>query len=122
MTQWISFQSTTHGPTHQQIFHWTFLHPNPIARTHYIATFRHILHVLDEELADKEWLVGGKCSAADLSFFSFQSRVGFIMGGDAPDFERELVHVGGWYGRMKGRGAVGKVLREHREVLRGLGF
>jgi len=66
--------------------------------------------------------VGGKCSAADLSFFSFQSRVGFIMGDDAPDFKREFVHVGGWYGRMRGRGKVAKVLGEHREVLRGLGF
>lgn len=80
------------------------------------------MHVLNEELAHKEWLVGGKCSAADLNFFSFQSRIAFIMKDDAPDMEREYPHVEAWYERMLQRGSVKKVLRDHQEVLRSLGF
>lgn len=69
-----------------------------------------------------EWLVGGKCSAADLSFFSFQSRVGFIMKNDAPDVAREYPNVDEWYKRMLKREAVRKVLEDHEDVLKGLGF
>ena len=80
--------------------------------------FRRVLGLLNDELADKEWLIGGKCSAADLSYVPFQSRVAAIMGADAPDMDVEFPKVEGWFKRMVGRGTVGKVLRERDEALR----
>ena len=46
-----------------------------------------VLRGLDDELAGKEWLVGGRCSAADLSYVPFTVRMDAIMGGDKPDRE-----------------------------------
>ncbi len=68
------------------------------------------------------WLVGGKCSAADLSFFSFQSRIGFIMREDTPDLSKEYPNVEKWYQRMLERECVKKVLGDHLAVLKSLGF
>ena len=56
--------------------------------------------------------MGGKCSAADLSFVPFHSRLAAIMGDDKPDMEREFSNVDKWYRRMLERGAVKKVLGE----------
>ncbi|KAL6722033.1 Transcriptional regulator ure2 [Lecanora helva] len=122
MRQWLQFQTTTHGPVLQRIFHWTFHDSNPSARAGYVKDFRRVLKVLDDELADKDWLVGNKCSAADLSFVPFHSRIGFIMKEDAPHMETEYQHVNSWYKRMMQREAVKKVLEDHYVVLQGLGF
>lgn len=81
-----------------------------------------MLQVLDDELADKQWLVGGKCSAADLSFVPFHSRMGFIVREDAPDVESEYPNVDKWYKGMVEREAVKKVLADHQVVLEKLTF
>ena len=66
MHQWLQFQNTAQGPMLQIIFRFTYTEPNPTARASYIKSFLHVLKVLDDELKEKDWLVGGKCSAADL--------------------------------------------------------
>ena len=118
MKQWLQFQVTSQGPILQQIFHWSILRSNPEARASYVADFRRILKLLDQELKQREWLVGDKCSAADLSFVPFHSRLGFIMGQDCPNVEKEFPHVERWYQRMLEREAVKKVRREHDESLK----
>ena len=120
MMQWLQFQNTAHGPVLQHVFHWSFLDTNPPAHAYYVAQFRRILKVLDNELNGKDWLVGGKCSAADLSFFSFQSRMGFIMGNAAPDLEAEFANVDAWYKRILERPKVEKVLGDHHAELKRL--
>ena len=121
LKQWMQFQTTAQGPIIQHIFRWTFTESNPDARAGYIKDLRRILKVLDDELADKEWLVGNKCSAADLSFVPFHSRLSFYMGADAPNTEVELPHLDAWYKRMTERSTVQKILKEHRAVLKDLG-
>ena len=71
---------------------------------------------MDEALRGKEWLVGGKCSAADLSYVSFHSLLPFILGEEGPDVKKEYPSVGAWYERLEGREAVRKVLEDHRAV------
>lgn len=118
MKQWLQLQTTTQGPLLQHIFHWAFLTANPTARARYVKEFRRILQVLDDELAEKQWLVGGKCSAADLSYVSFHSRIDFIMRDDAPDVAKEFPNVDTWYKRMGERAAVKKVLADHEQAFK----
>lgn len=120
MKQWLEYQVTTQGPVLQRIFHWTFQKPNPTARASYVKDFRHVLQILNDELADKEWLVGDKCSAADLSIVPFHSRLSSIMGDDKPNIEVEYPHVAAWYKRMLERDTVQKVLADHGQVFKDL--
>ena len=113
MKQWLQFQTTTQGPVLQHIFHFTLLEPNPAARAVAVKDFRRVLQVLNDELDGKKWLVGDKCSAADLSFVAFHSRLEFIMRDDAPKVEAEFPNVDAWYKRMTERAAVQKVLGDH---------
>ena len=76
--------------------------------------------MLNDELADKQWLVGDKCSAADLSYVPFQSRIDALMGNDRPDMAGEYPHVDAWYKRMLGRASVQKVLGDRDEALKRL--
>ena len=120
MKQWLQFQTTTQGPTLQHIFHWAFIDSNPAARAGYVNDFRRVLQVLNDELADKRWLVGDKCSAADLSFVPFHNGIGFVMRDDKPDMELEFPHLDAWFKRMLQRPAVQKVLADREEALKGL--
>ena len=116
MKQWLQFQTTTQGPVLQGVFHWAFVEPDPQAHTSYVKNVSRILQVLDDELADIEWLVGGKCSAADLSYVPFHSRLDFIMRDAAPDVEKDFPTVDAWYKRMLERDAVRKVLKDRDEA------
>ena len=81
-----------------------------------------VLRVLEGELSDKQWLVGGKCSAADLSFVPFHARMKDIVGDDCPDVEREYPNVDAWFKRMVERESVRKVLRDREEMTKNLAF
>lgn len=72
MDQWLQYQNTTHGPTQQGLFRFKFLTPVPEAKAFYMQNMLKMYGILNKELSGTEWLVGGKCSAADLSFVSFQ--------------------------------------------------
>lgn len=121
MKQWLQFQTTTQGPVLQGVFHWAVVEPIPEARASYVKNFRRILQVLNDELADKEWLVGGKCSAADLSYVPFHSKLDFIMREAAPDVETDFPNVDAWYKRMLQRDTVQKVLNDRDEASKKLG-
>lgn len=116
MKQWLQFQTTTQGPVLQGVFRWTITEPNPEARASCVKNFCRILQVLDDELADKEWLVGGKCSAADLSYLPFHSRLEFIMRDAEPDVEKDFPNVDAWYKRMLERDAVQKMMKDRDEA------
>lgn len=123
MKQWLQFQTTTQGPVLQGVFHWAFVAHVPEARAGYVEKTRHVLRILDDELAGgKEWLVGGKCSAADLSYVPFHSKLDFIMREAAPDVEKDFPNVDAWYKRMLRRDAVRKVLEYRDEATKKLGF
>ena len=126
LKQWVYFQTTTQGPTLQHIFHWSpaFGTPNPTARAGYIKDFHRVLKVLDDELGEKGgWLVGGKCSAADLCFVPFHSRMDFIMAAERPhDMSEQYPNVDAWYKQMVQRAPVKKVMEDHRTALKGVKF
>lgn len=122
MKQWLQFQTTTQGPILQGVFHWAFVESIPEARASYVKNFRRVLQVLNDELANKEWLIGDKCSAADLSYVPFHSKLEFIMREAAPDVERDFPNVDAWYKRMLQRGTVQKILNDRDEATKKLSF
>ena len=122
MKQWLEFQNTTQGPLLQAVFHWSFVESNPQAHASYVKNFRRILQVLNDELANKEWLVGGKCSAADLSYVPFHSKLDFIMRDSAPDTQKDYPNVDAWYKRMLERDAVKKMMSDRDEASKSLSF
>lgn len=84
-------------------------HPEklPTAQERYVQETRRIIRVIDRALEGKEWLVGDKCTYADLSFI-----VWFV---DGPkyfgehwklDAERELPNYYRWLQRMMERSGV----------------
>ena len=56
----------------------------PSARERYNDEIKRVVAVLDSHLEDRHWLVGDKCTYADLSFVMWNAQVPFIMG-DAKD-------------------------------------
>ena len=122
MKQWLQFQNTAQGPMLQAVFQWAFVESNPEAHASYVKKLRRVLQVLNDELADKEWLVGGKCSAADLSYVPFHSKLDFIMREAAPDVEKDFPNVDAWYKRMLERDTVQKILKAREEATKKLSF
>ncbi|KAL8714430.1 MAG: hypothetical protein Q9220_001763 [cf. Caloplaca sp. 1 TL-2023] len=118
MHQYLQQQCTTQGPLLQLIFRYTNTEPNPSARASAVAQFRDYMRVLNDELKGKEWLVGGKCSAADLSFVAFQEGIPRIVGVESEGWGEEFGEVERWMGGLRGRGSVREVGEERGEALK----
>lgn len=72
--------------------------------------------VLEKYLADgeKPFLVGDKCTFADLAFIPWQTIVPSLTG---VDVVKELPNVHRWLEGMKSRSAVAKVIRDREEFM-----
>lgn len=93
-----------------------------LAIERYAKESKRILGVLELQLSggvkktgEREWLIGDKCSYADLLFVPWNNALGFIFTG-APedvklDFEKEFPKVYAWHQRMLARPAVAKALK-----------
>ena len=69
--QWLYFQVAFQGPPLSQVFAFSNFETNPKARAYFVKESLRILQVLDQTLQNREWLVGGKRSAADLVFIPY---------------------------------------------------
>ncbi|KAI9717601.1 MAG: glutathione S- transferase, nitrogen catabolite repression regulator [Chrysothrix sp. TS-e1954] len=135
--QWMYFQVTTQGPALQKYFRHANVVPIDAVKADAVGNVRHFLDVLEHELSTggtatattstggapkpKDWLVGGRCTAADLVFVPFHSQIANIMGSDCPDVERDFPHVDAWMKRMMEMDAVQKVRGEIMEAFKELG-
>ncbi|PSS08895.1 hypothetical protein PHLCEN_2v3385 [Hermanssonia centrifuga] len=67
--QWLFFQASGQGPYYGQAFWFKHLSETiPSALERYQKEIIRVLGVLESVLSKSEWLVGGKCTIADLSF------------------------------------------------------
>ncbi|OBZ71376.1 Glutathione S-transferase 2 [Grifola frondosa] len=68
--QWLFFQASGQGPYFGQFAVFAWIHPErvPSALERYKNEIIRVFGVLDGVLAQREWLVGDKCTIADLSF------------------------------------------------------
>jgi len=73
--QWLIFQVSGQGPYFGQATWFARFHPEklPSAIDRYINEIDRVTGVLDAALQDNDWLVGGKCTYADLSFITWAS-------------------------------------------------
>lgn len=59
-----------------------------MAKKRYTEEVKRVLSVLESELSKREWLVGGRATIADFSFWQWNAGLGFVMK-DAEDFDFE---------------------------------
>ena len=118
--------------------------PNPQARRRFVDETIRVVGVLEAALSGREWLVGGKCTAADLVFVPFMQSLKVFgphlrsldtifakrriltqsfpklqvnLNEDAPDLANSFPGVHGWMQRMGTRASVKKVTGERASVL-----
>jgi len=90
-------------------------HPEkiPSAIDRYINEVKRVSGVLDGHLKDREYLVGDKCTYADLAFITWQIGSKKLVG--EFDWETEFPHMSAWLERLTKREGVSKVLTEKKE-------
>ncbi|KAJ6024427.1 Bcgst6 [Penicillium herquei] len=112
---WLHFQATGQGPYYGQAGWFSLSAPEniPIAKERYRNEIRRVTGVLNSVLENQTWLVGDRCSFADLCFIPWQ-KWAYFFGGD--DLDNEFPHVARWMDSMKCRPAVIKVLQEQAEA------
>ena len=71
LNQWSFCQATSQGPNLSFVFAFTRFTPNPEARKRFANDALRLLGVVNEALQGKEWIVGGKCTAADLVYVPY---------------------------------------------------
>jgi len=112
--QWLFFQGTGQGPYYGQGVWFKHYHPEriPSAVERYQKEALRVLGVLESVLSNQEWLVGGKYTIADLSFFQWNNHgIPLILKDyDNFDFAKQFPAVHAWHEKIKARPAISTVL------------
>lgn len=90
--QWLMFQLSAVGPMFGQVGFFHFFAGKEIADKRplqrYVAESRRILKVLDDRLANREWILGAEYSIADIAVFPWvRNLVGYYKAGELVEFE-----------------------------------
>lgn len=91
----------------------------PSAIERYANEIKRVTSVLNNALEGKEYLVGDKCTYADLSFIPWATIAPFAMGEHKIDLGKEYPNYHAWMERLMARPAVKKVLAEKQKVTSG---
>ena len=76
-----------------------------------------VIGVLDSALAGKQWLVGDKCTYADLSFVTWHGLVPFILKEDKIDITGKYPNYNRWMEAMLARPAVQKTMSDKQAAM-----
>ncbi|KAL1874571.1 Transcriptional regulator ure2 [Paecilomyces lecythidis] len=81
LNQWLHFQMSGQGPYYGQCGWFKVLHPEklPSAIERYTNEVHRVLGVLNTALEGKTWLVGDKCTFADLAFLPWNARLDSVL-------------------------------------------
>ncbi|KAI1186221.1 thioredoxin-like protein [Nemania serpens] len=117
--QWIGYQISGQGPYYGQGVWFSFFHPEkiPSAVDRYFNESERVRSVLDlhlsrqagekqgEKVAAKDvWLVGDKCTAADLSWFIWEQIIDFVRETVGKPVEKgKYPHYEAWYKKLEER-------------------
>ncbi|RAH51751.1 glutathione S-transferase [Aspergillus piperis CBS 112811] len=119
LIQWSYFQASGQGPYFGQsawfnIFHEKIYGESPeSAKVRYGAEVKRVAGVLDSVLKERDWLVGDKCTYADLAFVMWNMQIAFFMAGREGDQAwrpEEFPHFTRWQEAMLARESVKKVV------------
>ncbi|KAF2967022.1 hypothetical protein GQX73_g6512 [Xylaria multiplex] len=117
--QWAFFQASGQGPYFGQaawfnLFHEGMYGESPeSAKVRYGNEVKRVAGVLDGVLAKSEWLVGDKCTYADLAFTMWNTQVAFFMGSRTGEHSWNpdtFPHFTRWQNACLSRDSVKKVL------------
>ncbi|TCD64425.1 Glutathione S-transferase 2 [Steccherinum ochraceum] len=99
--QWLFFQSSGQGPYMGQAMWFSRYHSEriPSAIDRYKNETKRVLGVLDNVLSEREWLVGGKMTVADISFVPWNRGLGVLFGEEL-DFEKEFPATFKWHNKI----------------------
>lgn len=75
------------------------------------------MSVLDNALKGKEYLVGNKCTYADLSFVTWNDMIGWILKGQKLESEGQYKDYDRWMKNLGERPAVQKVRSEKQRIM-----
>ncbi|MCJ1282249.1 hypothetical protein MMC26_001572 [Xylographa opegraphella] len=117
--QYLQFQMSGQGPYFGQAAWFIHFHSEkiPSAQDRYKNEIKRITKVLDACLQGKEYLVGGKCSYADLSFVTWYAMVGFLDQTGALQKELDTnANFKAWMDKLMARPSVKKALEEKTRV------
>ncbi|GKZ25552.1 glutathione S-transferase, nitrogen catabolite repression regulator [Aspergillus brasiliensis] len=106
LNQFLHFQMSGQGPYFGQCGWFNVLHIEklPSAIDRYVKEVHRVLGVLNTVLEGKQWLVGDKCTFADLAFLPWNTRLGMAL--LTPSGEDPLApypNVQAWQRRMESR-------------------
>ncbi|KAJ5633551.1 glutathione S-transferase [Penicillium herquei] len=119
LVQWSYFQASGQGPYFGQaawfnLFHDKVYGESPeSAKVRYGAELKRIAGVLDTVLSKQEWLVGEKCTYADLAFVMWNMQIPFFMAsrtGEHAWKPEEVPHFTRWQTAMMARPSVFKAM------------
>ncbi|MCJ1250491.1 glutathione S- transferase, nitrogen catabolite repression regulator [Trapelia coarctata] len=112
-SQWLHYQTSGQGPYFGQGAWFANFHAEkiPSAIERYTKEIIRVTKVLDAALEGKQYLVGDKCSYADLCFVTWYQMIAFIdKTGDVGKALVECKNYSAWMERLTARPAVKKVL------------
>ena len=107
------------GPYFGQLAWFGHFHDEklPSAKERYSNEVKRVTKVLDTVLSDKEYLVGGKCSYADLSFVPWFNMLPFLFEDEKLDVASDYPNYNAWMERLLARPAVRTVLEAKQAAI-----
>jgi len=109
LNQWLFFQASGQGPYYGQLAWFATYHPEPVpsAIERYKNEAARVLGVLEDVLSKNEWLVGNKCTVADISFIAW-NRAAFrsFFRDDAVTAQERFPSVWKWHNAVINRPAL----------------
>ncbi|KAI1778210.1 glutathione transferase [Hypoxylon cercidicola] len=132
LQSWLMFQMSAQGPMFGQKMWFTHLHIEQSLQTaidRYGNEVKRIMSVVDSTLGkqrqklglavdDAVWLVGDKCTYADLSFIPWNTLLGTLFPRGTLDIKQEFPEYYQWNANMAKRPATRKVLEFREESIR----
>ncbi|KAI0908456.1 thioredoxin-like protein [Ustulina deusta] len=134
--QWIGYQISGQGPYYGQGVWFSFFHHEklPSAAERYFKEAERVRSVVDlhlsrqagekqgEKVAEKDvWLVGDKCTVADLSWFIWEQIIDFTMTRVGSPIEKgKYPHYEAWYKKMEDRPSAQQAIESRNEGLKHL--
>jgi glutathione S-transferase len=114
--QYMHFQMSGQGPYYGQAMWFASYHPEdvPSAKERYLKEVNRVLGVLDKILEKNEWLVGTKCTYADISFMAWDYMIPLILEKNGKQeewarMEADFPNWWKWHMKLRARPAVKKV-------------
>jgi len=112
--QWLFFQASGQGPYFGQAIWFKVYHEEkiPSAIERYQKETVRVWSVLESILSKQEWLVGGKCSVADIAFITWNlAALGMILTDyTVVDVEKDFPAFYAWHQKLLARPAISSVM------------